>query len=173
MSIVNIKPITNEYDDLIVKWKNSLHVKEQVFNRSVLTIDIHRNWIENFVYKAKAFQFIIFVENDIPVGSIFLKNIDKINRKAEMGIFIGEKRYIGKGVGTRSIKLLLSFAFSNLKLNKVYLNVFSKNKKAINAYKRSGFQVDGVLREEYFFEVFLDVTQMSITYSDWKKVKFI
>ena len=52
-----------------------------------------------------------------------------------MGVFIGDKKNRGKGIGKESIKLILEYGFKILNLNNVMLNVFSFNEKAIEAYK--------------------------------------
>ena len=45
---------------------------------------------------------------NLPVGSTYLRDIDKKNNKAEFGIFIGEKEYWGKGFGNEATKLILN-----------------------------------------------------------------
>lgn len=170
MMNIKIVPISFEHSDLIVYWKNLPHVKSQVFDQTYMTIQKHEQWLKNYINEKKAFQFIIYLDEKKPVGSIFLKNIDLSNRKAELGIFIGEKDYLGKGIGKSAINLLLAFAFNEIKLKKIYLYVFSNNEIAINSYLKSGFKLDCILREDYFNIKYYDVSLMSILQSDWRKI---
>ncbi|MBU7025134.1 MAG: GNAT family N-acetyltransferase, partial [Theionarchaea archaeon] len=72
------------------------------------------------------------------------------NRKAELGIFIGEKKYWGKGYGTEAVRLGLKLAFEALNLNKVYLRAFINNKRAQKCYEKAGFKKEGILRQDMF-----------------------
>ncbi|BCZ28016.1 spermidine N1-acetyltransferase [Claveliimonas bilis] len=82
-----------------------------------------------------------------PVGLIGLIQIDRINSKAEYYITIGETQYKHKGIATKATKAILNYAFSNLKLHKVYLTVDAENKQAIQLYEKIGFK-----REGYFID---------------------
>ncbi len=79
-----------------------------------------------------------------------LINIDRILRKAELYIFIGDKSVWGKGYGRDGYKLITNYGFTELGLNKVYLYQLSFNQKAISATKALGWNVDGLLRSDIF-----------------------
>jgi AcrR family transcriptional regulator len=70
----------------------------------------------------------------------------------KMGIKTGEfKNQIdemwGKGFGTAAISLILEFAFNELNLHRIYLQVFSFNKRGLKLYEIMGFIHDGKLRQ--------------------------
>ena len=69
-------------------------------------------------------------------GSVYFRNIDKTNSKAELGIFIGEKKYIGKGYGTLIARQALNYAFTEMKINKVYARVLKYNKPSYYMFKK-------------------------------------
>lgn len=69
--------------------------------RELLTKEIHNNWLNKMIETNKAKQFIIYVKEDNrPIGSIFLKDIDLEKQTAEYGNFIGEEDCLGKGYGS-------------------------------------------------------------------------
>ena len=76
--------------------------------------------------------------------------IDFKSKVAELGIYIGEKKLIGRGLGYKAISLLIEYAFENLKLRKIFLKVNENNKEAIKLYKKMNFKVEGVMRQNYF-----------------------
>ena len=84
------------------------------------------------------------------VGIVSLINIDYKNRSAECVIDIGEREMWGKGIGTSAMSLLLEFAFHELNLHRVYLQVFSFNDRGIKLYEKMGFTHDGRLRESLY-----------------------
>jgi RimJ/RimL family protein N-acetyltransferase len=70
-----------------------------------------------------------------------------VNRSAMLGIFIGEKRYWGKGYGREAVQLLLDYAFNLLNLNSVMLGIFSFNERAIRCFREAGFKEIGRRRQ--------------------------
>ena len=90
---------------------------------------------------------IVDVEQDALIGRCLLFNIDWVNRKAMLGIVIGEKNYWNNGYGQDAVALLLDYAFMLLNLNSVMLGVMAFNERAIRCYKNVGFQEIGRRRQ--------------------------
>ena len=84
------------------------------------------------------------------IGTVSLENINYINRSAKLGIFIGEEKHRGKGIGKEAIQLILDYGFHYLNLNSIQLSVFAFNERAIACYKKCGFKEVGRLREAYY-----------------------
>lgn len=167
---IYLREITIEDTNLIVKWRNSQHVYKNLYNQSSITAETHMAWFKQIIEKKSAVQYIICLKkNEIPIGTVFIKNIDLLNRKGEFGIFIGEVSELGKGYGKKATELILIKAFSDLKLNKVYLTVFEDNKNAIKSYLSSGFKIDCTLRDDVLINnSFKNVVLMSIVKSEWE-----
>jgi RimJ/RimL family protein N-acetyltransferase len=60
-----------------------------------------------------------------------------------VGIGIGEPDYRGKGYGTDAMRVILRFAFMELNLHRVSLDVFEYNPRAIRSYEKAGFVIEG------------------------------
>ena len=90
---------------------------------------------------------IVDLEKDILIGRCLLFGLDWVNRKAMLGIVIGEKTYWNKGYGQEAITLLLDYGFTLLNLNSIMLGTFAFNERAINCYKRVGFKEIGRRRQ--------------------------
>lgn len=89
-------------------------------------------------------------ENVKPIGVVSLINLDFKNRSAECIIDIGDKSMWGKGIGFESMSLLVHYAFSELNLHRLSLQVFSFNQNAISLYEKLGFKVEGQSREALY-----------------------
>jgi len=76
------------------------------------------------------------------IGNIKLEPIDFKNKKAILGILIGDKNYWGRGICTETAKLVVNYAFKNLNLKRVELGVISENKAAIQCYLKAGLKID-------------------------------
>ena len=61
------------------------------------------------------------------------KNIKRID------IAIGEKKYLGKGIGTKVINLLVDFAFFQNNVDIIYCFICSYNIRSLKAFEKNGF----------------------------------
>lgn len=151
--MINIRSITKNDTENIVKWRNSNFVKKNLYSQDDITIESHNLYFDKYILTKKCYQFIIELSegnNVYDIGTVFLKNIDDKNLKCELGIFIGELSFLGKGYGKEATKKAVEFAFDVLKMHKVYLTVLEKNCDAIKTYKNSGFKIDGILIDDYY-----------------------
>ena len=78
------------------------------------------------------------------VGECALNDIDPDNGSAAFRIALD--RRLGEGLGTEATGLVLDFAFGELGLYRVELEVFDFNRRARRSYEKSGFVVEGVKR---------------------------
>jgi len=110
----------------------------------------NKAWVEK-MQKAEAFNGIEFMihaqPEDKPVGFIGLDGINWHNGFSWVGIGIGEREYWGKGYGTEAMRLVARYAFEELGLHRLSLNVFSYNERAIHSYEKVGFKVEGTVPE--------------------------
>jgi diamine N-acetyltransferase len=106
-------------------------------------------------------------EGDQHIGNIHLTNIDWVARHAGVGIFIGEEEHWSKGYGQQAMRLILRHAFNDLGLRRVHLIVLDDNDRAIRAYEKCGFVVEGRLRQHaYKRGKFRDLIFMGICVGD-------
>jgi len=106
------------------------------------------------------------------IGNVGFFNLNQHDRSAEIGIFIGEKKYWDQGYGIAAMQLMLKHGFEDLNLNRIYLTVYDTNPRAIRAYEKAGFILEGCLRQERFLEGrYVDALLMSVILSEWKMDK--
>jgi [ribosomal protein S5]-alanine N-acetyltransferase len=87
------------------------------------------------------------INDSLPlVGVIGLKSIDQVNKKANLGYWIGEE-YWGKGIATKNVQLIIFYAFSELGLQEIYAYVFPENKPSIRVLEKNGMSQIGEVNE--------------------------
>jgi RimJ/RimL family protein N-acetyltransferase len=102
------------------------------------------------------------------IGNSDFHNIEWKNRSAEVGIVIGDKSVWDQGYGTEAMRLLVRHGFGTLNLNRIYLRVYEPNKRAIRAYEKAGFLLEGRLRQaRYKNGQYQDEFIMSVLRSEW------
>ena len=104
------------------------------------------------------------------IGTCAFSQLDADNGSALYHITIGESDAWGKGYGTEATQLMLDHAFGAMGLHRIALFVFEFNERAVRAYKRCGFVIEGRARESIWRDGrWWDELAMSVLESDWRK----
>ena len=102
------------------------------------------------------------------IGGIGLRGIDTANGSAWVSIFVTDASRWGTGVGTDAMNALLDFAFGELRLERVSLEVFDYNPRAIRSYEKAGYRIEVRRRRARFHRgAFHDVISMAILRHEW------
>jgi len=115
-----------------------------------LTLEDEKKFIEGISAFKDNYSFAIETMEGEYIGGCGMNNVDWKNSVATIGIFIGAKGYWGKGFGTDALKILINFIFNEMNINKIALNVYSFNERAIKSYEKCGFKVEGTLRQALY-----------------------
>ena len=161
---VNLRLMTYDDTENIIKWRNSDGVRKNFIYQGLFTKESHENWIHTMIETGKVVQMIIVeTATDTPVGSVYVRDIDRTHNKAEYGIFIGEECARGKGYGTAAAQLMIRYCFEELKLHKLMLRVYADNPQAIRSYEKAGFEKEAYLKEEVCIDgKYRDIVLMAI-----------
>lgn len=130
----------------------------------------HRAWFEAVQERTDLHLFAIrLLEDGELIGSCQLHGVSPVHRSAELQIRIGAGDRLEKGFGTEAVRLLLSFAFMDLNLERVYLHVRADNGRAVRAYQKAGFAREGVLRRAAFIDgEYRDIVVMGILREEFR-----
>lgn len=106
------------------------------------------------------------------IGFAAIHSIEWNNQSGVLSIGIGQAEDQGQGYGSEALQLVLRFAFEELNLFRVGLDVIANNARAIRAYEKAGFQVEGRMRQSVFRDgVRTDRLMMSILLPEWQEQK--
>lgn len=148
---IYLRPITEADTPQVVGWRNEKSVVDNFIYRRPISEAEHRDWLKNKVAAGLVHQFIVCGnEDDVPLGCVYLQNFEEANRKAEEGIFLGERNLCGRGIGTEAAKLMLSYAFDTLRLHKLVARVLAFNRSSIRMHEKAGYTQEAYLKEELF-----------------------
>lgn len=106
------------------------------------------------------------------IGESVINEIDWDLRCANFRIAIFHSIKRGLGIGTWVTETTRDFAFEQLKLHRLSLDVYSFNTSAQKVYLKAGFQQEGILRDAIQYQgQYADDILMAILEDDWKKLK--
>ncbi len=161
-----LRPI--ERDDLqrCYDWMNDEELTATLAQRYPISLAREADWVERATRGQDPSELplaICLAEGDRHIGNCGLVAIDRENRTATLGIFIGERDCRGQGLGEEAVRVLCRFAFDEMNLHKIRLDVYATNPKAAKTYERVGFVREGVLRQEVFRQGrYIDVVRMGL-----------
>ncbi|PSG98832.1 MAG: hypothetical protein BRC29_01755 [Nanohaloarchaea archaeon SW_7_43_1] len=96
------------------------------------------------------------------VGHIFLDGLESDYGKSHVGYFI-HPDYHGRGIGTRSLKMVVTYAFETLNRHKIRGGYLEGNPASRRVMEKAGFQEEGVERDYKCVDgEWINVTWMSI-----------
>jgi RimJ/RimL family protein N-acetyltransferase len=102
------------------------------------------------------------------IGFTTFSGLDPDNGSVLYHVTIGERDAWGRGLGTEATELMLDHAFERLGLHRVGLTVFGFNERAIRAYEKAGFHIEGRLREAVRRDGrFWDEIAMGVLRDEW------
>jgi RimJ/RimL family protein N-acetyltransferase len=125
--------------EMTLGWRNQN--REWFLDSSVLSMDQHLAWFEQYLAREDDYVFIIErMPSNEPAGQISLYNIDKQTKKAEYGrLIIGDWSARRQGIAATATKTLIDYAFKNLGVETITLEVLENNFPAIALYRKCGF----------------------------------
>lgn len=135
-----------------------------------LTYNDEKKFVEGMSAFKDNYSFAIDTNEGHYIGGCGLNEVDWKNRVGTVGIFIGDKNYWGKGYGTDAMQVLIKFIFNEMNLNRIQLNVYAFNERAIKSYEKCGFEVEGRLKQRlYKAGAYHDEIMMALLKEDFEK----
>jgi len=138
------KDVTDRY----VFWLN-----DQEINRYLEVRHIHQttesciNFVKLVNSDSSQNLFGIFlIENGEHIGNIKLGYINSYHRRGQLSLFIGEKKYRGKGYALEAIKAITEWGFRDLGLEKIEAGCCEQNIASHNLFLKAGYQQEGFFR---------------------------
>ncbi|MGC7872271.1 GNAT family N-acetyltransferase [Desulfosporosinus sp. SYSU MS00001] len=146
---IKIRPIEEDDIDIIYQWLsdeeinywssgawplNTLYSKDQI--------------IEKFLDgPSDVYRYAILNEKNLLIGTIGFKELNVPGRSTTLFIVIGDKSYWGRGYGTDAIITFVRFLFTQWNFHRISLDTWDENLRAIRAYEKVGFKIEGRQRE--------------------------
>jgi RimJ/RimL family protein N-acetyltransferase len=151
--LIRLRGIEREDIPNFVRWFNDPEVRRYLLVSEPMSKAKEERWFEAQLEARDQFIFAVEAlvdEKWVHIGNVGLLRVDWKNRTASLGIALGEKDLWGRGYGTDATRTMLRFAFEELGLHRVELDVFEFNSRAIRCYEKVGFRREGTRRQALF-----------------------
>ena len=136
------------------RWMNDGDVTRHLSMRNPISMAAEEAWMREGTGRPMAFGdnvvFAIETKGGAHIGNINFHEMSAEQRKARLGVVIGDKAYWSKGYGTDAMRTFLRFAFDEPNLHRVDLTVDADNARAIACYRKCGFVEEVRMRQARF-----------------------
>lgn len=155
----------DETISICTKWMNDRSLNKFIGKHSKHTTLTEESDFLDKVEKEPYNYAIVDKISNTYIGNCNITIKDDVAKVGNLGIFIGEHEFLGKGFGTDAILTMLDFCFNSLNLHSVQLQVLEDNERELACYSKCGFTKTGVKRDAKYYEgryhniVLMDILQ--------------
>jgi RimJ/RimL family protein N-acetyltransferase len=146
---ISIRPLEEEDIEEIYGWYN-----DQEFNLwasgawPLNTLKSKEELAEKLLNQSDGgYRYAILSEDLAVIGTIGFRDHNIPARSAVVFINIGSSEYWGKGYGTEALMIFVKYLFNQWNFNRLSLDTWDGNNRAIRAYEKVGFKIEGRQRE--------------------------
>lgn len=132
------------------EWFNDNRVKQYLGNSNGFTESAELDWLKNQNEQKDELIWMVYANEEL-IGSIGFHRISLTNRRAELGICIGNKKYWGKGIAAAIEIMIVDYGFNNIVaggLHKILALVYTGNIASQKVLEQKvGFRSTGIRKE--------------------------
>jgi ribosomal-protein-alanine N-acetyltransferase len=168
---VFLRPAERADLDDFVRWFSDAETTRYLALRAPFSKAMEEQWFTGMLERQGKtdWHFVIcLLEDGRAIGTAGLHQLDTENGSAAFGISIGEKEEWNRGRGTDALRAICDFGFGQLRLERIWLEVYEPNARAQRSYEKAGFVKEGSLRHAHFSDgVHHDVLLYSLLREEW------
>ncbi len=160
--------------ELLYKWENDPEVWDVSNNLAPFSKHTLMEYINSAhldIYTVKQLRLIIVnSETNVSIGAIDFFDFDPQHQRAGIGVLI-DKDFRRNGFAFEALKIMIKYAFQNLKLHQLYCNISVNNESSLRLFKKAGFLICGTKKDwnnikgKWEDEHLLQLINKSIMYS--------
>ncbi|MFD1031394.1 GNAT family N-acetyltransferase [Metaplanococcus flavidus] len=140
-----------EMVQLLLRNRTYWAIFEPQHRDSYFTAAVQREKILESIHQAKEnreYSFGIFEpETDKLIGHISMYSIKRLPFLSALVGYSIDESYIGRGIATDAVKLVIAFGFEKLRLHRIEAYVSPRNAGSIRVLEKAHFNNEGLLRE--------------------------
>lgn len=177
-TVVRLEPIRRDHAELF--WQVAKHALDDIFEWIPYRMKLREDFdciIDKALAEQERGESVVFVtverQSGRVTGSTRFMNIDRANRRVEIGSTWIAPRWQRTGVNTEAKYLMLRHAFEVWQCNRVELKTDALNHKSRNAILRLGAKEEGTLRKHVITWTgrVRDSVYFSILNTEWPQAK--
>jgi len=151
------------------RWMNDPNIVRTLKSRYPIAFQNEVEWLERAMNPgANERHFAVERKDDrTHIGNASIHDIDWVSHTGWFGLFVGEPAAWNRGFGSDAVQTLVRFAFQEMNLVKLRINVFDYNERAKHVLLEHGFVQEGKLARDFYREgSYHDIVILSVFRSE-------
>jgi len=140
--------VTNEYVD----WLNDPESNKYLEVRHrPQTLDTCKAFVSACNADPGSYLFGIYLKSTSKhIGNIKIGLINLVHKRGEVGLFIGDKQYWGKGYAVEVVRAITKYAFLELGIQRLEAGCYEANLASLQVFLKAGYVIEGFRRSHVF-----------------------
>jgi RimJ/RimL family protein N-acetyltransferase len=149
---VILRAFEREDAERCYRWMNDPNIVRTLKSRYPIAFQNEIEWLDRAMHASVTERHFAVERKDdrTHIGNASIHEIEWVSRVAAFGLFIGEPSAWNRGFGSDAIRTLVRFAFEEMNLRKLRINVFDYNDRAKHVLETQGFVQEGRLQAEFY-----------------------
>ena len=140
--MIDFVDLTQKEVLIVLGWRNHENVKKWMYSQDEISEEAHLGFLDELLF-SKSRQYMVVKKDNNYVGVVYFTKIDGVNRESHFGLYANPFEKIA-GIGQTLGGVCLKYILDLLNLNKIKLEVFIDNVRALNLYKKYNFKDTGM-----------------------------
>ncbi|EHM10278.1 pseudaminic acid biosynthesis N-acetyl transferase [Thermanaerovibrio velox DSM 12556] len=134
----------------VLEWRNSHRVRRGMLSDALITEEEHLRWLDSLASPLKRQMVRVAFMGEEAFGVITLKDIDRVSLRSDWGMYIGDERFLNRGLSKHMLYSLMEWGFEDEGLERLFTSVLASNVGALSLYLRFGFHLEGRFERHIF-----------------------
>ncbi len=151
---VILRAFEREDAERCYRWMNDPNTVHTLKSRYPIAFQNELEWLDRAMHPSSNERHFAIERRDdrTHIGNASIHDSDWVSRTGWFGLFIGEPTAWNRGFGGDAVQTLVRFAFEEMNLVKLRINVFEYNERAKHVLNEHGFVQEGELQRDFFRE---------------------
>lgn len=158
----------NDCNQTYLDWLKNTNINQFLETRWIeQDIDTIKNFVKDQIESNCSYLFAITIKNGEDyrhIGNIKIGPINQHHHYSEISYFIGDENYHGKGIASKAISLISSFAFNKLGVHRIQASFYEENVASRRALEKAGYVYEGILHERCISPITKKYTNVIVYY---------
>ena len=134
---IQLRKIEEKDLELLRQWRMKDNVTKYMLTDPIITKESQLSWYNEIIHDNSRMDYVIECDN-VRIGYYGITNINYEYSSCEIGFYIGEDEYRGKGIFKKVQEIVENIVFYELKLKRIIINALEIN-PIIKSYKKNGY----------------------------------